>query len=538
MEFTFSKIVRQVLNESFQDFEYHFTSLDNLVRICQTGRIPLSHTYAKGAEIGINKNHTFYLSLTRVKDGRVGYSKPYNCRICFDGKALATRFKGEAVNYWNGLGDKRQYYKNLVTRHEINPDGTQGRELDKYEDLKPGVKYDVQYKNEYKDADPYNFSNGMQTQTSTENEDRLLTNEPFIDDIENFVTSIDILYVKNENQKYDDVTKKKICACLRSKYRNLVRVYDNDKDFNFGTKNIINKEFEYDGEFYMEGGSESTEGTDLRDNFNALKDIMDIFLYVDCFKKKNNEKATYIKNKLERYNLGAYSRFISAIIKNNQKFRYVTANDINAKFENAMTRLANTRSQDSQYISKMVGDWMKKHGFKRAYDIYTNLRSRYQDVDDKDIDFQKQITFLTYRNVYIIPDPSHTDFWQITEADKFDKEDFVNTIIDYVEGSIDGSERNVRGNDVERFRKYLQHLTHKCTVEQMFSLFKKLNIDPSESFSNQFTDFKYKSLNYFNATYMWLPKYINVAYNYNLSNDQRDKYRKDNEKEITQYYLK
>lgn len=71
MEFTFSKIVRQVLNESFQDFEYHFTSLDNIVRICQTGRIPLSHTYAKSAEVGINKNNTFYLSMTRVKDGRL-----------------------------------------------------------------------------------------------------------------------------------------------------------------------------------------------------------------------------------------------------------------------------------------------------------------------------------------------------------------------------------------------------------------------------------------------------------------------------------
>lgn len=532
MKFNFSNIVKQVLNESFQDFEYHFTSLDNVVRICQTGRIPLSHTYAKGAEVGINKNHIFYLSMTRVKDGRVGYSKSYNCRICFDGKALSTRFKGGAVNYWNGLGDKQQYYRNLVTRREVNPDGTLGRELDKYEGTKPGVKYDVQYKNYYKDVDPYNFSKDMQTQTSTENEDRLLTNQPFIDNIEKFVTSIDILYVKNEKQEYDDATKRKICACLRSKYGSLVRVYDNDKDFNFGTKNTINKKFEYDGEYFMKAGPESTEGTDLRDNFNALKGIMDIFLYVDCFNEKNNEKATYIKKKLERYNLGSYLRFISAIIKNSQKFRYVTANDINAKFENAMSRLANTRSQDSQYISKMIGDWMREHGFKRIYDIYASLQSRYQDVDDKDIDFQKQITFLTYRNVYLIPDPAHTDFWQVTNASKYDKQDFINIIIDYVEGGIDGRERNVRGNDIERFRKYLQHLTHKCTVEQMFSLFKKLDIDPSESFSNQFTDFKYQKLNYFNATYLWLPKYSALPY------EQRVKYRKENEKEITQFYLK
>ena len=538
MKFSFSSIVRQVLNESFQDFEYHFTSLDNVVRICQTGRIPLSHTYAKGAEIGINKNHTFYLSLTRVKDGRVGYSRKYNCRICFDGKALATRFKGGAINYWNGLGDKQQYYRNLVTRREINPDGTLGRELDKYEGTKPGVKYDVQYKDmsRYKDADPYNFSDGMQTQTSTENEDRLLTNQPFIDNIEKFVTSIDILYVKNENQKYDDATKKKICACVGSKYRNIVRVYDNAKDFNFGTKNIINKKFEYEGEFYMETSPESTIKDDLKKNFYALKELIDIFLYVDLFNKSNKEKAVYLKKKLEKYNLGAYSRFISTFI--NDGARHLMPSDIGPKFERAISTLSNSRSQDSQYISKMAGDWMKEHGFKRLGDIAISIKKKYEDVNDKNIDFQKQITFLTYRNVYLIPDPSHTDFWQITEADKYDKEDFVNTMIDYVDGIIDGTERQIRGNDIERFRKYLQHLTHKCTVEQMFSLFKKLDIDPSESFSNRFTNFKYQSLNYFKATDMWLPRYCNIAYNYELSGEQRNKYRKENEKEITKYYLK
>ena len=538
MKFSFSNIVKQVLNESFQDFEYHFTSLDNAVRICQTGRIPLSHTYAKGAEIGINKNHTFYLSLTRVKDGRVGYSKPYNCRICFDGKALATRFKGGAINYWNGLGDKQQYYRNLVTRREINPDGTKGRELDNYEHLKPGVKYDVQYKDmsRYKNADPYNYNKDLQTQSSTENEDRLLTNQPFIDNIEKFVTSIDILYVKNENQKYDDATKRKICACVGSKYRNLVRVYDNAKDFNFGTKNIINKKFEYEGEFSMDEGPESTVKDDLKENFSALKELVGIFLYVDCFRYKNKEKEIYIKKKFEKYNLGAYSRFISTFI--NEGTRYLSPNDIGSKFERAISTLANSRSQDSQYISKMAGDWMKEHGFKRLGDIAKSLEKDNEDIDGKNIDYQKKITFLTYRNTYLIPNPAHTDFWQVIEASKYDKEDFVNTMIDYVEGGIDGTERNVRGNDIERFRKYLQHLTHKCSVEQMLSLFKKLNIESAEYFGSQWTDFKYKKLNYFDATYLWLPEYYHLAYNYKLSNDQRIKYRKENEKEIAKYFLK
>lgn len=524
MKFSFSNIVKQVLNESFQDFEYHFTSLDNLVRICQTGRIPLSHTYAKGSEVGINKNHTFYLSLTRAKDGRVGYSHKYRCRICFDGKALATRFKGEAVNYWNGLGDKRQYFRNLVTRREINPDGTKGRELDQYEDTKPGGKYDVQYKDlsQYKNADPYNFSKGMQFQTSTENEDRLLTNEPFIDHIEKFVTSIDILYVKSKYQDDDDATKRKICACLRSRYGNLVRVYENDKDFNFGTKNIINKKFEWDGEFSMDTGPESTVKDDLKNNLNALKVLMNIFLYIDCFNKKDNEKAVYIKKKLKKYNLDAYSRFISTFISRSQAIRVIPDN-IETNFEDAVSTLAKSRSQDSQYISKMAGDWMKEHGFKRLGDI-----AKYREKKNKgaDIDYEKEITFITYGDI-LIPDPAHTNFWEVTEANEKNKRFFINTMVDYVEGAMDGSKRNIRGNDIEKFRKYLQHLTHKCTVEQMLSLFKKLDIDPNDYFG---WDFKYKKLDYDDATYLWLPKYSNVPY------PQRSKYNKENRKEIAQFY--
>lgn len=527
MKFSFSNIVRQVLNESFQDFEYHFTSLDNLVRICQTGRIPLSHTYAKGAEIGINKNHTFYLSLTRVKDGRVGYSKPYNCRICFDGKALATRFKGGTINYWNGLGDKQQYYRNLVTRREINPDGTLGRELDKYEGTKPGVKYNVQYKDmsRYKDADPYNYSEDMQTQASTENEDRLLTNQPFIDNIEKFVTSIDILYVKNENQKYDDATKRKICACVGSKYRNIVRVYDNAKDFNFGTKNIINKKFEYEGELYMETSPESTVKDDLNNNLYALKSLMNIFLYVDCFKKPDKEKAVYIKKKLKKYNLDAYSRFISAFLYRSQTLT-VIPNNIESDFKDAISTAAKSRSQDSQYISKMAGDWMKEHGFKRLGDIAKSLEKKYEDID-----YEKKITFLTYGDI-LIPDPAHTNFWQVTEANNYDKKDFVKTMIEFVKGTIDGSKRNVRGNDIEKFKKYLQHLTHKCTVEQMFSLLKKLDIEATEYFSVNFEGFNYKKLDYYKARHKWLPKYCTIP------DEQKSKYSEKNEQEIAQFYLK
>ena len=171
---------------------------------------------------------------------------------------------------------------------------------------------------------------------------------------------------------------------------------------------------------------------------------------------------------------------------------------------------------------------MKEHGFRRLSDIG---KSREKNNKGADIDYEKKITFLTYGDI-LIPDPAHTNFWQVTEANNYDKKDFVKTMIEFVKGTIDGSKRNVRGNDIEKFKKYLQHLTHKCTVEQMFSLLKKLDIESPEYFSVNFERFNYKKLDYYNARHKWLPKYCTIP------DEQKSKYSGKNEQEIAQFYLK
>lgn len=512
MNFSFSNIVKQILNESFQDFEYHFTSLNNVLRICQTGRIPLSHTFAKGAETYHNNGHTFYLSLTRAKDGRLGYSPTYNCRICFNGKALEHRYKGKAINYWKGFGDKFNYMKNLEDEN-LNLSS-------------------------YKNADPYNFNKSLQFQSSTENEDRLLSNEPFIDDIERYITSIDILYLKPkyEEESYvenDKNTRKLIMACINSKYGKLIRIYGSKKDFNFGNDNIINRKFYYSGEYFINGFPESTNGDEIKHNLEALKKLFNVVIYFDLNKSTDKEKATYIRNLLGKYNLKSYERFIRDFININSQMKI---DDIVPTFTKAISSLSQSRNEDSQYISKMMGDWMKKHGFKNFEDMYNTAKNNDEEYIYNNIDTNKTIKFLVFNDSVIIPNPDKTDFWKITLANErnqeYYKEQFVENAMDFVEGSYDNVKKQVRNNNYDKFRKYLQHLTRKCTITQMFALFKTLNVKPEEILDSNLTNFQYKELNYYDTTLLWIPQYAELDY------DKRNSYNDENKMKIAQYYKK
>ena len=46
----------------------------------------------------------------------------------------------------------------------------------------------------------------------------------------------------------------------------------------------------------MDEGPESTVKDDLKNNFSALKELVSIFLYVDCFRYKNKEIYKFKNN--------------------------------------------------------------------------------------------------------------------------------------------------------------------------------------------------------------------------------------------------
>ena len=188
------KIIREaLLKEALSKKVYHFTTLSSVMDIINDDRFVLSSSLI-GDSDDFKKNKKFFISLTRQRNGSIGYSKPYNVRICFDGDKLNERFSGKPIDYWSNDMGKQTYYRALNRNEKI----------------------------------PYN-------QTNTESEDRLFFNEPVIENIMQYIERIDIL-INKENENNLKIAKNISLSAYRSK----IFFYDNKKDFNFQTVNTIN----------------------------------------------------------------------------------------------------------------------------------------------------------------------------------------------------------------------------------------------------------------------------------------------------------
>ena len=105
--FNFSNAVSKVLKESLSQVVYHFTSLRKFYQILDSNKIIFSDAY--GVDVDINnkygKKAPYYLSTTRVRDGRFGFSKGKNVRLELNTDFFNSRFRANAVNFY-GSRDK------------------------------------------------------------------------------------------------------------------------------------------------------------------------------------------------------------------------------------------------------------------------------------------------------------------------------------------------------------------------------------------------------------------------------------------------
>lgn len=102
------RILREsVLNEAFQDIEYHTTTIRSLIDIMRDNKIKLS-SWLFGRESDRFGKKFFYLSLSRTGYPKLGYGmdRSYFGRILFDGRKLGYNFKSLPVDYWKDSGPK------------------------------------------------------------------------------------------------------------------------------------------------------------------------------------------------------------------------------------------------------------------------------------------------------------------------------------------------------------------------------------------------------------------------------------------------
>jgi len=205
-------IYKPKLQEGLSSILYHFTSPDRLVEILQSNEM-VSHHHAE------KPYDNFYrFSFTRTKKGDTGYQmNNYGARITFDGNLLSTKYKGVPYDYYSSTGNE----------------GWGSKENRRKEDLK-SIPSDLVNRGESVLA------------RYTEMEDMLLSPKDTIDNISKYIIRIDVL-LENENNF------KKYIKDYKPRYKTAIKeltntnfyksgkmyFYDNMKDFNFQTNNIV-----------------------------------------------------------------------------------------------------------------------------------------------------------------------------------------------------------------------------------------------------------------------------------------------------------
>jgi hypothetical protein len=193
-------IISKTLNESLSQRAYHFTTLKKYHQIVDSDSIIFSTPF--GEDLGINIDYgrgaRYYLSTTRIRDGRVGYSEGLNTRIELNSDFFNNNYHSGPVNF----------FAKSISRD--------------------------------------NGGNGFDAnnQRQTENEDRIYSNKRILTGITRFITRVDIyIPIKDlselKNHYYD------IYTMLRDIYNSDMGlktfVYNNAYQFNIQGNNITNE---------------------------------------------------------------------------------------------------------------------------------------------------------------------------------------------------------------------------------------------------------------------------------------------------------
>ena len=146
-----------ILSEGLSDILYHFTYIPHLRNILKYNKFATSTNLGSNADASKDKGKFFFFSTQRTK-GMSGYAQHHgnNVAIVLDGRKLNYTFKGFATDYWNWSKKRSDY------------------------------------------SDVSSYNNALQ---SEENEDRIVTNKPYIDNANKYIIEIHVLIIPEHNNQ-------------------------------------------------------------------------------------------------------------------------------------------------------------------------------------------------------------------------------------------------------------------------------------------------------------------------------------------------
>ena len=405
-----------LISERLTSVIYHFTGLSALYNILQNDAIVLRSSYGRTSD-DLHKRKKFYLSCTRQRNGLMGYSHKCSVRITLDGDMLNTRFEGGPVDYWGKTMGKQSYY-----------DKDMNSQIPKI-------------------------------QSSTENEDRLYSNEPIIKNAKSYIRRVDVL-VKSDLSDKVALSYAYHTILLGS---GLVFVYDNMDDFNKQSKNTVNDKIMSLQDIHSFTPRQLQWNESVK---YGLSHMLSFFLIVDGIQPKDAKE--YCGKLLSKYGLKEY---ISSVLKGINY--HMRVDDIDANI------LDGIRTNGDMYVYEkaftMLRDFLRERGFANIFDAKQAIKKRYKNGSWGEYDWEKTVDVLVFQsngmtnrwgNVVILH-PEKTLFWDIDGID-LNRKYFVDDI-----------ERNIlshKSKSDESFHKYIQHFAKgNVSVTQMLDFLNKLN---------------------------------------------------------------
>ena len=336
-----STINSYLLNEMLSSKCYHFTTLNGLLRILKTNTFLLKTDVVSDTEHWEDKpRHRFFMSTTRVRDGRFGYNRFINknsmlVRITLNGDLLNANYRGKPVNWKMHNNKIKGYFSNLRSA----------------ESIKSSSMYDPDGRR-------------AQIQPFVENEDRVYSNKPSIPNADRYIERIDILTYLSSNFADIDTQAMDILQDIPSRFRNITHIYTTMKDFNRQSNNMdnVDRSMVKDTENPKVDVNLKQEDLDKIDLYG--KEIYNFFANYD-------KLAELVRNK-------EYDEDFEVIVNH----LYREAADSEEYIKKLNTDLYN--SKKSKQILKNVSDWFVKHHITN----FNELHKKRDELEDKFDDYK------------------------------------------------------------------------------------------------------------------------------------------------------
>lgn len=541
---TFPNILNNLIKESLDKFlmkealsskVYHFTSIKSVFNILKTNEMFCQSSLATSSDDYSDK-YKFYVSFTRVKSPKEGFG--YNsyksssfARIEFDGDKLNNNFSGRPVDYWNNdsLTNKRKYMKDVTNQKAYKYVPYDGNDNVDAKDMGGVYKYDFKYPRE--DSPLYASFDGkiykkeqiipddIQHHVFNEIEDRIQTNKPIIENINKYITRVDILIDRNSGSKDEIVYARNLS------FSKFVFVYDNMKDFIMQSENTVNKEIQNDKS--IENKIDLYKNV-LRWSQNDYIELLSSYLMLLTIDEYDmNKKFKLVSNILDDGNLGKYK---GKVIKNISSHRWgINIEDCINSLKSYAQNTSKEPTREGQEVLHFITSSMRKLGYKSFIDMYRKIKERNSKKEPK-IDTESRRTFTILKidyNKFDITDKKNVDFWYILNMKKrlSDRYTFFDNII--YEMNHNGLIDKVRGGEY-KFTKYCKNLAHKnITLEDIDSIFGKIGLTFKDLFEMYGLTFSIetKYLNYWDL----LDERVNAPFQYKNDDlwEQRHEYAMD-----------